>query len=212
MQVILACIFVLEPYIYFTYQNNLSIFAHKILTYKMITMKQLLFCAIAAIALVACSPQTANNSAEQNTTPKNHSEYTSPNTAAQQEVFDFIQKKGVFYIATMDGDQPRVRPFGALHIFEGKMYIITGHVKRVAKQLAQNPKAEICAQGDNEWIRVAATMVEDERVEAKKAVLDAHPHLRSMYNENDDNIAVYYFTDATATISSFSGDEKTLNF
>jgi uncharacterized pyridoxamine 5'-phosphate oxidase family protein len=181
-------------------------------------MKHLLFSAMVAIAFMACSPQAANNTeqsapaTEQSATPKNHAEYTSPNADAQQEVFDFIQKKGVFYIATMDGDQPRVRPFGALHIFEGKMYIITGHVKRVAKQLAQNPKAEICAQGDNEWIRVAATMVEDERVEAKKAVLDAHPNLRSMYNENDDNIAVYYFTDATATISSFSGDQKTLNF
>lgn len=182
-------------------------------------MKHLLVTAVALFALMACSPNSTESTAEQttpateqNATPQNHAEYTSPNTAAQQEVFDFIQKKGVFYIATMDGDQPRVRPFGALHIFEGKMYIITGHVKRVAKQLAQNPKAEICAQGDNEWIRVAATMVEDERVEAKKAVLDAHPNLRSMYNENDDNIAVYYFTNATATISSFSGDQKTLNF
>jgi uncharacterized pyridoxamine 5'-phosphate oxidase family protein len=181
-------------------------------------MKHLLISAIALFTLMACSPKVAENTAkqnaptEQNTTPKNHAEYASPNGAAQQEVFDFIQKKGVFYIATMDGNQPRVRPFGALHIFEGKMYIITGHVKRVAKQLAQNPKVEICAQGDNEWIRVAATMVEDERVEAKKAVLDAHPNLRSMYNENDDNIAVYYFTEATATISSFSGDVKTLNF
>jgi uncharacterized pyridoxamine 5'-phosphate oxidase family protein len=99
-----------------------------------------------------------------------------------------------------------------VNVFEDKLYVQTGKIKPVSRQLAANPKAEICAQGDNEWIRVAATMVEDERVEAKKAVLDAHPNLRSMYNENDDNIAVYYFTDATATISSFSGDQKTLNF
>lgn len=105
-----------------------------------------------------------------------------------------------------------MRPFGALHIFEGKLYIITGHVKRVSKQLAVNPKVELCAQGNNEWVRVAATLVEDERVEDKKAVLDAYPHLRSSYNENDDNIAVYYLTNATATFSSFSQQDETVTF
>ena len=181
-------------------------------------MKHLFFIIAVAGMMVACSPNTANNTAEQNsanieqTAPANHAEYASPNQAAQHEVFDYINSKSVFFISTLDGDQPRVRPFGALHIFEGKLYIITGHKKRVSKQLAENPKVEICAQGGADWVRVAATMVEDERVEAKKAVLDAHSNLRSMYNENDDNIAVYYFTNATATFSSFSGDERTLNF
>lgn len=175
-------------------------------------MKQTTFILCAILALASCSTPSSDKTVEPTATVVNHAEYTSPNTAGQQEVLDYLNAKGVFYIATTDGDQPRVRPFGALHIFEGKLYIITGHSKRVAKQLAANPKVEVCAQSDNEWVRVAATMVEDERIEAKKAVLDAHPHLRSMYNENDDNIAVYYFTSATATFSSFSGDERTVNF
>ena len=176
---------------------------------------------IAIALLAACSPKSATPTSEQcakcekhhsAAVPTNHAEYRSPNAEAQQQVFDYIMGKGVFYIATADCDQPRVRPFGALHIFEGKMYIITGHKKRVAQQLAKNPKVELCAQSNNEWVRVAATMVEDERIEAKKAVLDAFPNLRSMYNENDDNIAVYYFTNATATFSSFTGDEKSVTF
>ena len=129
-----------------------------------------------------------------------------------KRVCDFLKKAGVYYLATVEGDQPRVRPFGALHIFEGKMYIITGHVKRIAKQLAANPKVEVCAVNGTEWVRVAATLVEDERVEAKKSMLDANPNLRSSYNENDDNIAGYYFTDATATFSSFAGDGDVVKF
>ena len=176
---------------------------------------------IAIALLAACSPKGAEHKSEQcaqcqkhhsATAPTNHAEYCSPNAEAQQEVFNYIMEKGVFYIATADCDQPRVRPFGALHIFEGKMYIITGHVKRIAKQLAANPKVEICAVNGTEWVRVAATLVEDERVEAKKSMLDANPNLRSSYNENDDNIAVYYFTDAVATFSSFAGDGDVVKF
>ena len=128
------------------------------------------------------------------------------------EVYDFLKKCGVYYLATVDGDQPRVRPFGALHIYEGKMYIITGHKKRVAQQLAANPKVEFCAQKDSEWVRVACTLVEDERVEAKKAYLDAYPHLRGQYNENDDNTAIYYLKDATATFSSFTTADEVVKF
>lgn len=180
-------------------------------------MKNLLLILLAIATLASCSPKTQQGdseavAAEVAPAPADHAAYHSPNPDVQQRVFDYIMKKGVFYIATVDGDQPRVRPFGALHIFEGKLYIITGHVKRVSKQLAANPKTELCAQGDNEWVRVAATLVEDERVEAKKAVLDAYPHLRSSYNENDDNIAVYYFTNATATFSSFSAQDETVTF
>lgn len=180
-------------------------------------MKNLLFILFSITLLASCSPKAEQNTSEAATTeaattPIDHAAYRSPNGEVQQRVFDYMMQKGVFYIATMDGDQPRVRPFGALHIFEGKLYIITGHVKRVSKQLAVNPKVELCAQGNNEWVRVAATLVEDERVEAKKAVLDAYPHLRSSYNENDDNIAVYYLTNATATFSSFSQQDETVTF
>ncbi len=174
-------------------------------------MKKILFLFTIAATIVACSPKS-ENTAEAPATPVEHSAYASANTEGQQRVYDYLMANGPFFIATVDGDQARVRPFGALHIFEGKMYIITGHKKRVAQQIAQNPKVELCAVNGTEWIRVATTLVEDERVEAKKSMLDANPSLRSMYNETDDNIAVYYFTDATATFSSFAGDGDVVKF
>ena len=126
----------------------------------------LLFAAVAAI--VSCAPKAQDNAEaapEQSAPVKiDHAAYSSPNAEGQQRVYDYLKAHGPFFITTVDGDQPRVRPFGALHIFEGKMYIITGHVKRVAKQLAANPKVEVCALNGTEWVRVAATLVEDERV------------------------------------------------
>ena len=180
-------------------------------------MKNLLFILFSITLLASCSPKAEQNTSaaattEAAATPIDHAAYRSPNGEVQQRVFNYMMQKGVFYIATMDGDQPRVRPFGALHIFEGKLYIITGHVKRVSKQLAVNPKVELCAQGNNEWVRVAATLVEDERVEAKKAVLDAYPHLRAMYDENDGNTQVLYFENARATFSAFGKADEILEF
>ena len=121
-----------------------------------------------------------------------------------QRVLDFLKKTGFYFLATVDGDQPEVRPFGTAEIIDGKLYIQTGHVKPVAKQIAANPKVAICAYDGKQWLRVTATLVEDPRVEVKKAMLDAYPNLRSMYNENDGNTAVYYLKDAKATISSFT--------
>ena len=121
-----------------------------------------------------------------------------------QRVRDFLHETGFYFLATVDGDQPQVRPFGTAEIFEGKLYIQTGHVKPVARQIAANPKVAICAYNGKEWLRVNATLVEDTRVEIKKAMLDAYPSLRAMYNENDGNTAVYYLKDAKATISSFT--------
>ena len=175
-------------------------------------MKKLLFLFAVAAAIVACAPKSEVPATEASAEPVNHSAYASTNADGQQRVYDYLKANGPFFVATVDGDQARVRPFGALHIFEGKMYIVTGHVKRVAKQLAANPNVELCAVNGTEWVRVATTLVEDERVEAKKSMLDANPNLRSMYNENDDNIAVYYFTNATATFSSFAGDGDVVKF
>ncbi len=121
-----------------------------------------------------------------------------------QRVYDFLKTAQTYYLATVEGDQPRVRPFGTVNIFEGKLYIQTGKIKPTAKQLAANPKAEICAFMDGDWIRVSGKLIEDERFEAKKAMLDAYPHLRGMYDENDGNTVVYYFEGATAVISSFT--------
>ena len=129
-----------------------------------------------------------------------------------QRVVDFLKKTGVYFLATVDGDQPEVRPFGTAEIIDGKLYIQTGHVKPVAKQIAANPKVAICAYDGQEWLRVNATLVEDPRVEVKKAMLDAYPELRSMYDENDSNTAVYYLKDAKATISSFTAPPVEVSF
>jgi len=129
-----------------------------------------------------------------------------------QRVCDFLKKTGFYFLATVDGDQPQVRPFGTAEIIEGKLYIQTGHVKPVARQIAANPKVAICAYDGKEWLRVNATLVEDPRVEVKKAMLDAYPNLRSMYNENDGNTAVYYLKDAKATISSFTAPPVEIEF
>ena len=129
-----------------------------------------------------------------------------------ERVEKFLKEAGTYYLATVEGDQPRVRPFGTVNIFEGKLYIQTGKSKPVSKQLAANPKAEICAFKDGEWLRVAATLVEDDRKEAKKAMLDAYPQLRGMYSEDDDNTQVLYLKDATATFSSFTKAPETVTF
>ena len=129
-----------------------------------------------------------------------------------ERVCKFLKDAGTYYLATVDGEQPRVRPFGTAHIFEGKLYIQTGKSKDVSKQLAANPKVEICAFKDGEWLRVAGTLVEDDSTEARKSMLDAYPSLRAMYDENDGNTQVLYFKDATATFSSFTKAPETVTF
>ena len=129
-----------------------------------------------------------------------------------KRVCEFLKNAGVYYLATVEGDQPRVRPFGTAHIFEDKLYIQTGKVKPTSKQLLANPKAEICAFKDGTWVRVAGELVEDDRVEAKKSMLDAYPNLRAMYDENDGNTQVFYFRNATATFSSFAAAPEVIEF
>lgn len=129
-----------------------------------------------------------------------------------ERVCNFLKEAGVYYLATVEGDQPRVRPFGTAHIFEGKLYIQTGKVKPVSKQMAENPKVEISAFKDGTWIRIAGELVEDDRVEAKKSMLDAYPNLRGMYDENDDNTQVLYFKNAVATFSSFTAQAEVVEF
>ena len=129
-----------------------------------------------------------------------------------QEVYEFLKKCGTYYLATVDGDQPRVRPFGTVDIFEGKLYIQTGKIKDVSKQLQANPRAEICAFGDGKWVRVAGKLIRDDRVEAKKHMLDQYPYLQKMYSAEDDNTEVLYFEDATATFASFGGEPKVVKF
>ncbi|MCD8054555.1 MAG: pyridoxamine 5'-phosphate oxidase family protein [Lachnospiraceae bacterium] len=126
-------------------------------------------------------------------------------------VYDFLKKAGTYYLATDENGQPRVRPFGTVHVFEDKLYIQTGKTKDVAKQIAANPNVEICAMLGDEWIRLCGTLVLDDRKEAQESMLDAYPHLRNMYTTGPDgNTAVYYFKDGTATISSFSHEPEVI--
>ncbi len=129
-----------------------------------------------------------------------------------ERVVKFLKEAGVYYLATVEGDQPRVRPFGTAHEFEGKLYIQTGKVKDVAKQIAKNPKVEISAFKDGAWLRVAGELVEDDRREARVSMLDAYPDLKKMYDPDDGNTIVYYFKDATATISSFTAAPEVIKF
>ena len=129
-----------------------------------------------------------------------------------ERVYNFLKEAGVYYLATVEGNQPRVRPFGTVNIFEGKLYIQTGKVKPTSHQLMANPKAEISAFHNGVWIRVAGELLEDDRVEAKKSMLDAYPNLRGMYDENDGNTQVFYFKNAVATFSSFTAAPETVTF
>lgn len=129
-----------------------------------------------------------------------------------QRVEKFLKDAGTYYLGTVEGDQPRVRPFGTIHMFEDKLYIQTGKVKDVSKQIHANPKVEICAFLNGEWLRVAGTLVEDDRVEARQSMLDAYPDLQNMYKADDGNTEVFYIKDATATFSSFTKEPEVVQF
>ena len=132
--------------------------------------------------------------------------------AAIDEVCAFLKEVGTYYLATVEGDQPRVRPFGTAHIFDGKLYIQTGKVKDVSKQLEANPKFEICAFNKGTWIRVCGKLVEDPRIEAQESMLDDYESLKRMYAAGDGNTVVYYIEDGVATVSSFTAEPRTVEF
>lgn len=125
---------------------------------------------------------------------------------------NFLKDAGTYFLATIDGDQPRVRPFGTAHIYDNKLYIQMGKSKSVSAQLQINPKVELCAFKDGVWVRVEGKLIEDDRVEPRKSMLDAYPELRSMYDENDGNTQVWYFEQAVVTFSSFTAESETFNF
>ena len=129
-----------------------------------------------------------------------------------QTVQEFLKQCGTYYLATVEGDQPRVRPFGTAEIFEGKLYIQIGKSKEVSKQIQKNPKVEICGFHDGTWVRIAGTLVRDDRVEAKEDMLEKNPGLKRMYSATDDNTEVLYFENATATFYSFGGEPKVVTF
>ena len=129
-----------------------------------------------------------------------------------EEVQKFLKECGVYYLATEEGDQARVRPFGTAEIFENRLYIQTGKKKDVFKQIEANNKVELCGFKDGKWIRVSGKLILDDRIEAKKDMLDKNPDLRRMYDENDGNTAVFYFESGKAILSSFTEAPKTIEF
>lgn len=159
-------------------------------------MKKLLFTLTMLLSLAAHSQ--AQTTMEQN----------------MQEVQNYLKECGVFYIATVDQDQPRVRPFGVSEIIDGRLYIMTGKVKDVYKQMAKNGKFEICAlkKSGSEWLRLSGTLVNDETLAVKEEFLKRNPGLKSMYKADDNNMAVLYITNATARFCSFSAPEKKVTF
>ena len=129
-----------------------------------------------------------------------------------KRVYEFLKKAEVYYLATVEGDQPRVRPFGTIDLFEDKLYIQTGKIKPVANQMKANPKVEISAMAEGKWIRIAAEAVLDDNIAAQEHMLDAYPNLRGMYDENDGNTQVFYLKDAEATFSAFGAPAETVRF
>ncbi len=129
-----------------------------------------------------------------------------------ERVCKFLKEAGTYYLATAEGDQPRVRPFGTAHVFEGKLYIQTGRSKAVSKQLAVNKKAELCAMKDGCWLRLSGELIEDDRRDARVSLLEAYPELKAMYDADDGNTQVWYFTNAEATFYAFGKEPETVKF
>ena len=128
------------------------------------------------------------------------------------KALEFLKACGTFYLATVEDDQPRVRLWGALAEINGKFYTSTSNVKPVFKQITANPKIELCGFTDGKWIRISATAVVDPARETKVAMLEVNPGLSRMYNADDGIFEVFYFADATATITSFGAEPEIFNF
>ena len=131
-----------------------------------------------------------------------------------ETVKNYLQECKTFYVATVDGDQPRVRPFGVAEVYNGRLYIMTGKKKDVFKQMVANPKFEITAVKPSgaEWIRLSGRLVSDDDVKAKEFLLDKNPSLKGMYSATDDNMAILYIVDGEARLCSFMGAEKKVKF
>ncbi len=129
-----------------------------------------------------------------------------------ERICRFLDDAKVYYLATVEGDQPRVRPFGTALVYDGRLYIQTGKVKAVSKQISANPKVEICAFNDGQWLRIAGELVNDDDIAVKTAMLDKMPELKAMYSAEDDNTQVLYFRNAKATFNSFTAPPETVKF
>ena len=129
-----------------------------------------------------------------------------------KRIVDFLDDAQTYFLATVEGDQPRVRPFGTALLYEDRLYIQTGKIKAVSHQLAINPKAEICAFKDGKTLRICGELINDDTREVKVLMLEKMPILRPMYNEDDGNMQMLYFKNATATFTSFGGKPEVIKF
>ena len=129
-----------------------------------------------------------------------------------KEVFEFLKNAGVYYLATIDNGQPRVRPFGTINIYQGKLYIQTGKKKDVSKQMKKNPKIEISAMYNGDWIRLEADAYLEDDIKAEESMLDNYPSLKAMYQPGDGNTEVFYLSNVVATISSFTKATKVIKW
>ena len=181
-------------------------------------MKRILFVFAAFATLAAFGNKTFAAETEINELSNEVviNETTSQETMQEnmQEVQAYLKECGAFFIATVDGDQPRVRPFGVSEIINGRLYILTGKVKDVYKQMAANGKFEICAlkKSGSEWMRLSGTLVGDETLAVKEEFLRRNPSLKAMYKADDGNMAVLYITNATARFCSFAAPERKVQF
>ena len=180
-------------------------------------MRKILFALAAIIALAACGNKQATeteSSEVSNEIVTNDTISPEMKEANMQEIQAYLKESGPFFIATADEDQPHVRPFGVSEIINGRLYIMTGKVKDVYKQMAKNGKFEICAlkKSGSEWMRLSGTLVNDETLSVKEEFLNRNEGLKSMYKADDDNMAVLYITNATARFCSFPAPERKVNF
>ena len=182
-------------------------------------MKKVLLAFAVLFTMAACTqnkPSQATENEQESATHTEAADSIDPQTrqANMEEVQAYLKECGTFFIATVDGDQPRVRAFGVSEIIDGRLYIMTGKVKDVYKQMAKNGKFEICAlkKSGSEWMRLSGTLVNDETLAVKEEFLNRNEGLKSMYKADDDNMAVLYITNATARFCSFTEQERKVNF
>lgn len=131
---------------------------------------------------------------------------------AIERIYAFLDEVHNYSLATVEGEQPRVRIFGTALLFGGKLYIQTGKKKDVSKQIAANPKVEICACKGAAWMRLCGILEEDDSREVKEAMLEKMPALKAMYSADDGNMQMLYFKCGRATFSSFTDESESIKF
>lgn len=114
---------------------------------------------------------------------------------------ELLKAAGVYFVATTDGDQPKLRPFGVINEFDDKIYLATSNQKAVFAQFIANPKVQLSASLPDKWFRIEAKLVQDRRDVAKQSFLDNNERLKEIY-EGDafKNLEVFYLTDITTTV------------